>query len=79
MIPHHERCGMTRKRVLHCEMELTPLLPPLLIGEGWGEVKIERSAEALRVRHHPTIFPSEKTLQQYRASNGADKTAKDGK
>jgi len=29
--------------------------------------------------HHPTIFPSEKTLQQRRVSNGEDKTAKDGK
>jgi len=42
-------------------------------------VKIERSAEALRVRHHPTTFPSEKTLPQSRTSNGADKNAKDGK
>lgn len=34
-------------------------LPPLLSGEGRGEVrKIESSAEALRVCHHPSIFPS---------------------
>jgi len=28
MIPHRERRGMTRKRVLHREMELISLLPP---------------------------------------------------
>ena len=33
---------------------------PLLEGEGQGEVKkIESSAEALRERHSPNIFPSE--------------------
>jgi hypothetical protein len=63
MIPHRERRGMTRKRVLHREMELISLLPPLLPGEGRGEVKkIDRSAEALRVCHHPTTFPSEKNF-----------------
>jgi hypothetical protein len=43
---------VTRIRVLHREVELIDL--PLLSGEGWGEIKnIDRSAEALRVRHHP--------------------------
>ena len=50
---------------------------PFKRGLGWGE-KIESSAEALRVRHHLTIFPSVKTLPQCRASNGPDKSAKDG-
>jgi hypothetical protein len=46
---------MTRIRVLHREVELIDL--PLLKGEGWGEVKkIDRSAEALRVRHHPLLL-----------------------
>jgi len=44
---------MTRIRVLHRGMELTTN-SPLFLGEGWGEVrKIDRSAEALRVCHHP--------------------------
>jgi hypothetical protein len=41
--------------------------------------KIDRSAEALGVRHHPFLFPSEsKTLQQHRTSNPAVKDAKSG-
>jgi hypothetical protein len=48
-------------------------------GQGEGKEKIERSAEALRVCHHPFLFPSEiRTLQQHRASDHADKDAKDG-
>jgi len=31
-------------------------------GDGVRVEKIERSAEALRVRHHPTTFPSEKNF-----------------
>ncbi|RIK55586.1 MAG: hypothetical protein DCC59_00480 [Chloroflexi bacterium] len=40
--------GLTRMKVLHCKMELkTP-----------RRLKIERSAEAFRVRRDPSIFPS---------------------
>lgn len=31
-------------------------------GQGEGKEKIERSAEALWVRHHPFLFPSELKL-----------------
>jgi hypothetical protein len=31
-------------------------------GQGDGKEKIDRSAEALRVRHHPFLFPSESKL-----------------
>jgi hypothetical protein len=45
---------LTRLRVLHREVELT--------GGGISQIdagrKIERSADALRVRHHPNLFPS---------------------
>jgi hypothetical protein len=41
--------------------------------------KIESSAEALRVRHHPIIFPSEKNFATRLTGNCEDKTAKNGK
>src|SRR5437867_6704676 len=46
-------------------LALTPA--PLLLGEGCPqdrvrEEKIDRSAEALRVHHHPFLFPSESKL-----------------
>jgi len=47
-------------RVLHREVGLTALPRSFQHGvERRKRRKIEGSAEALRVRHHPTIFPSE--------------------
>lgn len=58
--------GMTRIRVLHREVE--PTVPVVSIrGEKTSPLlnqrdeKIDRSAEALRVRHHPFLFPSEQS------------------
>jgi len=57
------------------------LILPLTLSEGQGEgqEKIDSSAEALRVRHHPFIFPSEiKTPPQRCVSNCADKNTGNG-
>jgi hypothetical protein len=49
---------MTRKRVLHREVEL---IPPLVVFHSTSRrEKIERSAEALRARHRPFSFPPNK-------------------
>jgi hypothetical protein len=53
-------------------MELTPAK--------FSREKIDRSAEALRVRHHPVHLSLRiKILQQHRASNRAGKEARSGK
>jgi hypothetical protein len=50
----------TRIRVLHLAMELTPPgLDTPLVALDPRRGKIEGSAEALWVRHHPFLFPSE--------------------
>ena len=76
---------MTRIRVLHREVELT--VPVVLIqGEKTSPLlnqrdgKIDRSAEALRVRHHPfhLSLRNYQPVMERRASNCADRNAGNG-
>ncbi len=66
---------VTRIRVLHLAMELITALPPLLPGEGWGEVKkstVQRKPFGCAIARF--IFPSEhKNLQQHHPGDPVDK------
>jgi hypothetical protein len=69
-------------RVLHRKMELIASwfrnAEKRLLNQ--QSKKIDRSAEALGVCHHPFHLSLRKsTLQQRRVSNDADKTARNGK
>jgi hypothetical protein len=57
-------------RVLHRKMELTA---------GMTGGKIDRSADALRVRHRPFLFPSSRFSTTRLAGNGAGKTVEHGR
>jgi hypothetical protein len=48
------------------------------IGRIKMRLKIERSAEALRVCHHPTTFPSKENFATRRASNRMSKKQRSG-
>ena len=66
---------LTRTRVLHCEMELI-LLTNL---HKLRREKIERSAEALRVRHTRQIFPSKDDFANNTREQSQGQKAKGGK